>query len=94
MENLDVIFSTILVCMSVLAILFTGFNYLLSAKLDPFKKDITKLETGQTKLETGQTKLETGQAKLEAGQARFDSELKGIKSDLSEIKQAVLSNKS
>ena len=65
-ENMDLhtALMTIIAFSGFLALLFTGFNALLNAKLDPLKENQGRFEGRLDNLEAGQAKLEAGQAKL------------------------------
>ena len=49
--------------------------FVLDAKINPIKKDISKLEAGQANLEAGQANLEARIAKLEIGQVNLEAKI-------------------
>ena len=52
MEGLNIVLSTVLACVAVLALLFTGFNYLLNAKLGPIEKNQARFDSELKEIKT------------------------------------------
>ena len=87
-KKLAPLFTAGIFLISFLALLLTGFGYMLG----PIKKDISRLESGQVKLEDGQVKLEDGQVKLEKRMDRIENKLDDLIAVLRDKKTISLNN--
>ena len=69
-----------------LSFLLVGVNSLLSAKIDPVKKDIARLEANQIKFQANLTELHDNQVKLQANQVKLQANQQELASDVRELK--------
>ncbi len=74
--DLQLVLVTIIAVCALLAFQFGAMYFLISASINPLKKDIANLEAGQANLEAGQANLEAGQAKLSEDIAEIKQLLK------------------
>ncbi len=82
---------------AVLALLFTGINTLLNAKIDPLKYSLnTKielLEKNQERFEAEQKEIKAEQKEIRADVEGIRADVEGIRADVKEIKDFLLSGK-